>query len=133
MAYEIKYGITDSWKHSKEPEDQSYLELADKVTRLSEAQLSKLEVAEMHFYAGLGWVLKARVYAMRGENRNVAHAAVNARREMLAALRLDPDMADATAAVGLYNYYVDTLSPIVKLLRVFMGIPAETSNLDCNR
>src|SRR6202042_2128215 len=25
--------------------------------------------------------------------------------------------------LGVYNYYVDTLSTIVKLLRVFMGIP----------
>ena len=25
--------------------------------------------------------------------------------------------------MGIYNYYVDTLSPIVKLLRVFTGIP----------
>jgi hypothetical protein len=32
-------------------------------------------------------------------------------------------MADATGALGLYNYYVDTLSPIVKILRFFMGIP----------
>ena len=36
---------------------------------------------------------------------------------------LDPQMADATAVLGVYNYYVDTLSPIVKLLRFFMGIP----------
>ena len=32
-------------------------------------------------------------------------------------------MADATAVLGIYNYYVDTLSAIVKILRVFMGIP----------
>ena len=40
---------------------------------------------------------------------------------MLRALELDPQMADATAVLGVYNYYVDTLSGIVKLLRVFHG------------
>ena len=129
LAYEIKYGIADSWKHSKEPEDEAYLQLADQVTRVAESQLAHSESADAHFYAGLGWVLKARVYALRGENRNVAHAAVNGRREMLSALNLDPHMADATAVLGLYNYYVDTLSPIVKLLRVFMGIPAGDKQL----
>ena len=128
-ACEIKYGIVDPWKRSKEPDDAGFLALTDKVTQLAEAQLAKSETAEMHTYAGLGWALKVRVYGLRDETRNAAHAAVNGRREMLAALKLDPDMADATAAIGVYNYYVDTLSPIVKLLRVFMGIPGGDKQL----
>jgi hypothetical protein len=32
-------------------------------------------------------------------------------------------MADATGGLGLYNYYVDSLSSAVKVLRFFMGIP----------
>jgi hypothetical protein len=71
----------------------------------------------------MGWALKVRIYAIRGENRNAAHAGVNARAEMLRTLELDPQMADATAALGMYNYYVATLSPMVNLLRFFMGIP----------
>ena len=93
------------------------------VVHLAQAQLAKNETAEMHVYAGMGYALKARVYGLRGENRNVAHAGVSARSEMLRALELDPQMADATAGVGIYNYYVATLSPIVKMLRFFMGIP----------
>lgn len=122
-ACEIKYGIYDAWKHSKESDDSAYFALTDKVISLAEAQLAKSDTAEMHTYAGLGWALKVRVYGLRGENRNAAHAGVNGREEMLAALKLDPQMADATAALGIYDYYVDTLSPIVKLLRIFMGIP----------
>ena len=99
------------------------------MTSLAEAQLAKSDTAEMHTYAGLGWALKVRVYGLRDENRNAAHAAVNGRREMLAALKLDPDMADATAGLGVYNYYVDTLSPLVKLLRIFMGIPGGDKQL----
>jgi tetratricopeptide (TPR) repeat protein len=64
-----------------------------------------------------------RVYGLREENRNAAHAAVKARAEMIRALQIDPEMADATAALGIYNYYVDTLPSVVKMLRFFMGIP----------
>lgn len=122
-ALEIKYGMVEAWKRSREPEDEAYMRLADHVVHLAQAQLAKSDTAEMHVYAGMGWALKARVYALRGENRSVAHAGVNARTEMLRALELDPQMADATAGVGIYNYYVATLSPIVKLMRFFMGIP----------
>lgn len=122
-ACEIKWGMVEAWKHDKQREDESYFELTDKAVELAQTQLAKSETAEMHVYAGMGYALKVRVYGLRGENRNAAKAAVNARTHMLRALELDPQMADATAAVGIYNYYVDTLSPIVKLLRFFMGIP----------
>jgi hypothetical protein len=122
-ACEIKYGMVDAWKRSKQSDDAEYLALTGKVTSLALTRLAQSETAEMHTYAGLGWALKVRVYALRAEYRNAAHAAVNGRTEMVAALKLDPDMADATAALGVYNYYVDAVSPIVKLLRIFMGIP----------
>ena len=120
---EIKYGMTDAWKRGKEPGDEAYLAVSSKEIDAAEALLAKSETAELHIYAGLGYALKARVYGLRGENRNVARAAVKGRAEMLRALELDPQQADATAVLGVYNYYVDTLSPIVKLLRIFMGIP----------
>lgn len=122
-ACEIKYGMIEAWKRGKLPEDEAYLALADKEIAAAEGRLAKSETAEMHVYAGMGYALKARVYALRGENRNVARVGVKGRSEMLRALELDPQMADGSAVLGVYNYYVDTLSPIVKLLRVFMGIP----------
>jgi tetratricopeptide (TPR) repeat protein len=122
-ASEIKYGMVDAWKREKNPEDEAYLELSDKVIDLARAQLSQSESAEMHFYAGAGYALKARLFGLRGEHRAVAHAGVSARTEFLRALQLDPDMADATAGIGLYNYYVDSFSSIVKMLGFFMGIP----------
>ncbi len=69
------------------------------------------------------FALKARLESSRDQKRDIAHAGVAARSECVHALQLDPDMADATAALGLYNYYVDTLSGIAKVLRFFMGIP----------
>jgi tetratricopeptide (TPR) repeat protein len=53
----------------------------------------------------------------------VARAGVEARKHLLRCLELDPGMADAYLGLGLYNYYVDTLSAMAKILRFFMGIP----------
>ena len=122
-ACQIKWGMIDDFNHGRRAPHDAYLNLADQVIALAKAQLAKSDTAEMHVYAGLGYALKARVYDERDEHRNVARAGVAARTEFLAALKLDPDMADATAGLGFYNYYVDTLSPIVKVLRFFMGIP----------
>jgi tetratricopeptide (TPR) repeat protein len=122
-ACEIKYGMIEAWKHEKKREDEAYFALTDKAAQLAQAQLAHSETADMHVYAGMAYALKVRVYGLRNENRNAARAAVTARTHMLRALELDAQAADATAALGLYNYYVDTLSPVVKLLRFFMGIP----------
>ena len=128
-ACEIKYGMMEAWAHGKQPEDESYFALTDKAVQLAKEQFAIKETAEMHFFVGMGYALKVRVYGLRNENRNAARAGVNGRAEMLRALELDPQLADATAALGIYNYYVDTLSPIVKLLRFFMGIPGGNKEL----
>lgn len=122
-ACQIKWGMIGDWNHGKRASHNGYLALADKVIQLADTQLAHSDTADMHVYAGLGYALKARVYDERDEHRNVARAAVAARTEFLQALKLDPDMPDATAGMGFYDYYVDTLSPIVKVLRFFMGIP----------
>jgi len=122
-ACEIKWGQFDAWYRDKKPEDRAYLALAEKAIGLAKAGMAKSDTAEMHVYAGLGYALEARLYSLRDEKRAVARAGVAGRAEFLRALDLDPDMADATAGVGLYNYYIDTLSAIAKMLRFFMGIP----------
>lgn len=122
-ACEVKWGMIDAWKRSKRPGDESYLALTDKGIALAEAQLKKSDTAEMHLYAGIGWALRARLFGLRDERRATAKAGVKAREQFLKASKLDPDLADAYAGLGLYNYYVDTLSGFVKALRFFMGIP----------
>jgi len=126
---EIKYGMVEAWKRSKEPGDEAFLALADHVIQLAKVKIAKSDMAEMRVYAGFGYALKTRVYSLRGENHDAARAGVAARAEMLRALELDPQNADATAGLGIYNYYVDTLSPIVRLLRIFMGIPGGNKEL----
>ena len=120
---EIKWGMLDAWKRPKQAEDEQYFALADKAIELARAEIAKSDTAEAHVYAAVGFALKARLYSLRDEKRAIAHAGVAARSDCLRALELDPDMADATAMLGLYNYYIDTLSSIAKMLRFFMGIP----------
>ena len=120
---EFKYGFTDAWRRTKLPSDKAYLALAEKVTSLAESHLRQKDSAQMEFYAGMGDALAARVYGLRGENRNVARSGVRARNHFLRALQLDPNFADADFGLGLYNYYVDTLSAVARILRFFMGIP----------
>jgi len=120
---EFKYGMIDARRRAKLPADQHYFDLAAKASSLSLAQLKEHESAEMHFYAGMADALYARLYGLRGENRTTAHAGVRAREHFLRAIQMDPQLTDAEFGLGLYNYYVDTLSAIAKLLGFFMGIP----------
>jgi len=122
-ACEIKWNLIDAWERPPRPGDDAYLALTDKGTRLAEAQIARSDSAEMEFYAGMGWLLRARLLGLRDERRATARAGVRGRAHMLRCLELDPQMADAYAGLGLYNYYVDTLSAMAKILRFFMGIP----------
>jgi tetratricopeptide (TPR) repeat protein len=122
---ERKYNTIDAWSHTRPPDsdDNADLALADKVTRLAEAAIAKSDTAEMELYAGLGYASRARLTGLRFDKLPTAHAGVEARKHLLRCLELDPDMADANLGLGLYNYYVDTLSTMAKILRFFMGIP----------
>ncbi len=122
---ERKYNTIDAWSHTRpaDADDNAELALADKVSRLAEADIARSDTAEMELYAGLGYASRARLLGLRYEKMPVARAGVEARKHLLRCLELDPHMADAYLGLGLYNYYVDTLSAMAKILRFFMGIP----------
>jgi len=120
---DFKYGMTDARRRAKYGADQHYFELAAKASSLADAQSKQHETAEMQFYAGMADAAAARLYALRGENRNAARAGVRAREHFIRAKTLDASLADADMGLGLYNYYVDTLSAMARVLRFFMGIP----------
>ena len=122
---ERKYNTIDAWSRTRpaDADDKAELALADNVTHLAEASIAKSDTAEMELYAGLGYASRARLLGLRYEKTPVARAGVEARKHLLRCLELDPDMADAYLGLGLYNYYVDTLSALAKILRFFMGIP----------
>lgn len=103
--------------------DDADLALATHEISLSESLLAGTETAEMHLYAGMGYALRARLMDLHSDHGGTARAGIRAREHFLRAKELDPEMADADFGLGLYNYYVDTLSGIARALRFFMGIP----------
>lgn len=123
MSAEFKFGMNDVRHRPKLASDQHYQGLTTKASSLALAHLKEHETAEMHFYAGMGDAFAARLYGLRGENRATARAGVHAREHFLRAIQLDPELVDADFGLGLYNYYVDTMSGIAKFLSFFMGIP----------
>jgi len=122
-SVDFKYGMSDARRRPKLEADRHYFELAAWALSLAEAQIKQRESAEMQFYAGMAEASSARLYGLRGENRNAARSGVRGREHLLRAKALDPDLADANLGLGLYNYYVDTLSSLARILRFFMGIP----------
>ena len=120
---EFKYGMTMARHREKLEADQPYLDLTTKAYKLAEESIRKHDSGEMRLYAGMADGLAARLYGLRGEARASARAGVRARESFLKALALDPTLVDAYMGLGLYNYYVDTLSGLARVLRFFMGIP----------
>jgi len=122
-AAEFKYGMNVARRRDKMSGDAEYFALTSKAYALADASLHQHDSAEMHLYAGMADALASRLYSLRGEYRATARTGVRARENFLRALKLDPSLADADMGLGLYNYYVDTLSGIARVLRFFMGIP----------
>lgn len=120
---EFKYGMNFPRHRAKLAADRRYLDLVAKASSLALDQIAQHDTAEMEFYAGTGEALAARLYGLRGEGRNTARAGVRAREHLQRAIAMNADLADADLGLGLYNYYVDTLSAAARVLRFFMGIP----------
>lgn len=123
-AAEYKFGMTMARHREKTAADQPYIELATKAYSLAMHDVSAHDSAEMRLYAGIADAALARLYGLRGEGRSTAKFGVRARENLQRALALDPTIADAYFGLGLYNYYVDTLSGMARVLRFFMGIPS---------
>ncbi len=123
LSADYKYGMSLPRHRGKVAADQTYLDIVAKAEALATTRLGQHESAEMHLYAGMAGGLAARMYGLRAGNRAAARAGVRAREHFLRTLALDPALADADMGLGLYNYYVDTLSTIARVLRFFMGIP----------
>jgi tetratricopeptide (TPR) repeat protein len=120
---EFKYGMTMPRHREKLVADQHYLDLSAKALSLADSKLKEHETAEMYFYAGMAEASMSRLYGLRGEYRNTARIGVHARDNFARAVALEPGLADADMGLGLYDYYVDTLSTMARVMRFFMGIP----------
>lgn len=87
------------------------------------------DTARNYLYLGLAYALRARFEGLRDHDLATARAAKKMRGFLQTALKLDPTLTDAYAGVGLYNYFVDTLPAIVKVLKIFIGLPGGNREL----
>ena len=80
--------------------------------------------ARNYLYEGLGYGLRGRFYGLRDSDLPTARAGKKMRSLLLTAVKMDPSLADAYLGLGIYNYFVDTLPTIVKMLKFLIGLPS---------
>src|SRR5487761_1750160 len=81
------------------------------------------DVARCTLYEGMAYALMGRLDGLRAQDLAAARDGKKMRALLLTALHLIPRLTDAKAGLGLYNYYVDTLPGIIKMLRFLIGLP----------
>jgi len=109
---------------STTPYDSSFSNMVSQTIAKARANRNaSKDVARSYLYEGMAYALRARLAAMRDRNMAAAGAAKKMRSLLLTALDHDKNLPDAYAGLGLYDYFVDTLPTIVKLLRWIIGLP----------
>jgi len=87
------------------------------------------DVARNMLNEGMSYGLLARFYGLRDNDLPTARAGKKMRSLLMEAVKLDPSLTDAYLGIGIYNYFVDTLPTIVKLLKFFIGLPGGSREL----
>jgi len=106
------------------PYDQTFMSFDQECIRRAEARVkANQDVARNLLYEGMAYGLLARFYGLRDNDLPTARAGKKMRSVLLEALNLDPNLSDAYLGLGIYNYFVDTLPTIVKMLRFLIGLP----------
>ncbi|HEX5412032.1 MAG TPA: hypothetical protein VFZ27_09230 [Terriglobia bacterium] len=106
------------------PYDARFNKLVDAaIVKARANRKAKRDVARNYLYEGMAYGLRGRLASMRQSNLAAARAAKQMRSLLVTALHQDRNLRDAYAGLGLYDYFVDTLPAIVKLLRWVIGLP----------
>lgn len=79
--------------------------------------------AEAWFFLGGGYGVRAQWRALRGGTLSAARDGGRIKAALEEALRLDPDLVDATFGIGLYHYYADVVPAAARLLRWLLALP----------
>jgi tetratricopeptide (TPR) repeat protein len=106
------------------PYDAHFQDLVDMTMRTAEARVhANQDVARNYLYWGMAYALRARLFGLRDKDLPTARAGKRMRTLLLRALDADPNLTDAYLGIGIYNYFVDTLSAIVKVLAWLIRLP----------
>jgi len=110
--------------NSTTPFDSQFNELIDTAIAKARAERNpNRNAAKSYLYEGMAYALQARLLSMRESDLATAKAGKKMRTLLITALEHDPNLRDAYLGLGLYDYFVDTLPTIVKLLRWMIGLP----------
>jgi hypothetical protein len=106
------------------PYDAHFEDLVNMTIRAAEARVrAGQDVARNYLYGGMAYALRARLFGLRDKDLPTARAGKRMRAMLFQALATDPNLTDAYLGIGIYNYFVDTLSAIVKILAWFIRLP----------
>ena len=104
--------------------DASFQTLVQEAIHRADARVhAKQDLARSLLDEGMAYGLLARFYGLRDNDLPTARAGKKMRALLLRALALDSTLTDAYLGVGIYNYFVDTLPAIVKMLKFLIGLP----------
>jgi tetratricopeptide (TPR) repeat protein len=117
-----------SWKIESQPEsvllDQECVRRADAAIALAQARLAKdSQDARALLAMGAAHGVKSRLALFRGDHGKAASEAVAMRSALLKARAADPESKDVLFGLGLYDYFVDVLPRLAKVLRFLSGMP----------
>jgi len=105
--------------------DREFFDAVDRSLAASEAWRRNPQTAALGaFYDGLAHGVRARLFTLRAAAMDSAREGKQMRSSLLEAAEKDSALnMDAAAGLGVYNYYADVLSPLIKLIRFFLRIP----------
>jgi tetratricopeptide (TPR) repeat protein len=116
--------VFDVVSKNTSPYDETFMSFDQECIRRAEARIkANQDVARSLLYEGMAYGLLARFYGLRDNDLPTARAGKKMRALLLRALSLDASLSDAYLGLGIYNYFVDTLPTIVKMLRFLIGLP----------
>lgn len=105
--------------------DAPFSQAVEDVIALAEELQKQPDSAALgDLYDGLAHGVRAQVYTLRKEKLRSGREGKQMRQSLLRAVAQDSALqADADAGLGLYDYYADVLSPLIKFVRFFLLIP----------
>ncbi len=117
--------VFDVANTEKTPYDSHFYDLDDVAIKKAEARIhAHQDLARSELYEGFAYALRGRLEGIHDRDLPTARAGKKMRAHLMKALELDPNLYDADLGIGIYNYFVDTLPAIVKILSVFIMLPS---------
>jgi tetratricopeptide (TPR) repeat protein len=117
--------VFDVTRASTSPYDAHFEDLVNIAIRKASRRVeAHQDEARNLLYEGMAYGLRGRFYGLRDSDLPTARAGKRMRALLLKAVGLDPNLTDAYLGLGIYNYFVDTLPTIIKLLKFLIALPS---------